>query len=58
MIGEGRPCPFRIIPCVMLGRFWMPYIGWALGGELDLMMLIVKSGRVGCYPVGDEHVAE
>jgi hypothetical protein len=26
---------------VMVGRFWKPYIGQAVGGELDLMVLIV-----------------
>jgi hypothetical protein len=25
---------------VMVGRFWKPYIGQAIGGELDLMVLI------------------
>jgi hypothetical protein len=24
---------------VMVGRFWMPFIGQAVGGELDLMVL-------------------
>jgi hypothetical protein len=25
---------------VMVGRFWQPYIGQAVGGDLDLMVLI------------------
>jgi hypothetical protein len=26
--------------CVEVGDFWKPYIGQAVGGELDLMVLI------------------
>jgi hypothetical protein len=26
--------------CVMVGRFWKPYIRQAVGGELDLMVVI------------------
>jgi hypothetical protein len=36
-----------------LGVFWKPYIGQAVGGELDWWR-----GRAGCYPIGDEYVAE
>jgi hypothetical protein len=37
---------------VMVGRLWMPYIGQAVGGELDLMVLIdggASSSPTACH---------
>jgi hypothetical protein len=33
---------------VMVGRFWKPYIGQAVGGELDLMVLIGEAEDDNC----------
>jgi hypothetical protein len=42
MIEEGGPCPFLIIPWHLNGSvlFGKPYMGQAVGGLLDLMVLI------------------
>jgi hypothetical protein len=37
------------------GEFWRPYIGQAVSGEINLMVLIDGAG---CYPMGVEHVIE
>jgi hypothetical protein len=40
---------------VWWGEFWKPCLEQAVGGKLDLMVLI---GGAGCYPMGEEHVVE
>jgi hypothetical protein len=35
---------------VYWGKFWKPYIGQAVSGEVDLMVLIDGAGR---YPMGE-----
>jgi hypothetical protein len=33
---------------VMVGHFWKPYIGQAVGGELELMVLIGGAPPIAC----------
>jgi hypothetical protein len=37
------------------GEFWRPHIGQAVSGKINLMVL---TGRMGCYSMGEEHVVE
>jgi hypothetical protein len=57
IIRFGKHCSYHLQgEYVMVGRFWQPYIGhrWASGFDCGDWW----GGKAGCYPIGDEHVAE
>jgi hypothetical protein len=40
----GKHCTCHIQgECIVVGRFWKPYIGQAIGGDLDFMVLVSRA---------------
>jgi hypothetical protein len=48
-IGKHNRCRLTS-ECVVIGRFWKPYIGQVVGGKLDLMVLIGEADSSGLQP--------